>query len=79
MLFCTLSTTSIFPACQFGQRYFFFRDTGCASFSVAALTRSTVNERRYLVLDKLPPEYDSRVQGMEVDEKPVDQSPTTVF
>jgi len=31
------------------------------------------NKDSYLVLDKLPPEYDSRVQGMEVDEKPVDQ------
>ena len=25
------------------------------------------------MLDKLPPEYDSRVKGMEVDEKPQDQ------
>merc|ERR1719224_336875 len=31
------------------------------------------NKDSYLVLDKLPPAYDSRVQGMEVDEKPVDQ------
>lgn len=31
-----------------------------------------VNKDSYLVLDKLPPEYDSRVQAMEVDEKPTD-------
>merc|ERR1719247_1305104 len=31
------------------------------------------NKDSYLVLDKLPPEYDSRVKGMEVDEKPQDQ------
>merc|ERR1719265_394533 len=32
-----------------------------------------VNKDSYLVLDKLPPEYDSRVQTMEVDERPTDQ------
>jgi 26S proteasome regulatory subunit T5 len=32
-----------------------------------------VNKDSYLVLDKLPPEYDSRVQAMEVDERPTDQ------
>jgi len=32
-----------------------------------------VNKDSYLVLDKLPPEYDSRVKAMEVDEKPTDQ------
>lgn len=31
-----------------------------------------VNKDSYLVLDKLPPEYDSRVKVMEVDEKPTD-------
>lgn len=31
-----------------------------------------VNKDSYLVLDKLPPEYDSRVQAMEVDERPTD-------
>ncbi|CAD7926985.1 unnamed protein product [Amoebophrya sp. A25] len=31
-----------------------------------------VNKDSYLVLDKLPPEYDSRVKAMEVDEKPTD-------
>lgn len=31
-----------------------------------------VNNDSYLVLDKLPPEYDSRVKAMEVDEKPTD-------
>ena len=29
-----------------------------------------VNKDTYLVLEKLPPEYDSRVKAMEVDEKP---------
>eukprot|EP00915_Cephaloidophora_sp_WS-2016_P009244 GHVH01013103.1.p1 GENE.GHVH01013103.1~~GHVH01013103.1.p1 ORF type:complete len:479 (+),score=75.43 GHVH01013103.1:90-1439(+) len=29
-----------------------------------------VNKDSYLVLDKLPPEYDSRVQAMEIDERP---------
>merc|ERR1712166_1227163 len=32
-----------------------------------------VNKDSYLILDKLPPEYDSRVQAMEVDERPTDQ------
>eukprot|EP00917_Polyrhabdina_sp_WS-2016_P028117 GHVP01059990.1.p1 GENE.GHVP01059990.1~~GHVP01059990.1.p1 ORF type:complete len:360 (-),score=64.68 GHVP01059990.1:683-1762(-) len=32
-----------------------------------------VNKDSYLVLDKLPPEYDSRVKAMEVDEKPQEQ------
>eukprot|EP00918_Siedleckia_nematoides_P012242 GHVU01026812.1.p1 GENE.GHVU01026812.1~~GHVU01026812.1.p1 ORF type:complete len:253 (+),score=51.42 GHVU01026812.1:277-1035(+) len=31
-----------------------------------------VNKDTYLVLDKLPPEYDSRVKAMEVDEKPTE-------
>ncbi|CAD7955780.1 unnamed protein product [Amoebophrya sp. A120] len=31
-----------------------------------------VNKDSFLVLDKLPPEYDSRVTAMEVDEKPTD-------
>eukprot|EP01067_Filipodium_phascolosomae_P005762 Filipodium_phascolosomae@DN3863_c0_g1_i1.p1 len=31
-----------------------------------------VNKDSYLVLDKLPPEYDSRVKAMEVDEKPTE-------
>jgi len=32
-----------------------------------------VNKDSYLVLDKLPPEYDNRVKAMEVDERPTDQ------
>merc|ERR1712166_1331263 len=32
-----------------------------------------VNRDSYLVLDKLPPEYDTRVKAMEVDERPTDQ------
>ncbi|CAO1617265.1 unnamed protein product [Jaminaea pallidilutea] len=32
-----------------------------------------VNKDSYLVLDKLPAEYDSRVKAMEVDEKPTEQ------
>merc|ERR1740117_2486297 len=32
-----------------------------------------VNKDSYLVLDKLPAEYDSRVKAMEVDERPDDQ------
>merc|ERR1740117_2900669 len=32
-----------------------------------------VNKDSYLVLDKLPPEYDTRVKAMEVDERPTDQ------
>eukprot|EP00461_Guttulinopsis_vulgaris_P001009 UN01009 len=31
-----------------------------------------VNKDTYLILDTLPPEYDSRVKTMEVDEKPTD-------
>lgn len=31
-----------------------------------------VNKDSYLLLEKLPPEYDSRVRAMEVDEKPTD-------
>lgn len=31
-----------------------------------------VNKDSYLVLDKLPPEYDPRVKAMEVDERPVE-------
>merc|ERR1712136_476234 len=32
-----------------------------------------VNKDSYLVLEKLPTEYDSRVKAMEVDERPTDQ------
>merc|ERR1712073_145099 len=32
-----------------------------------------VNKDSYLVLDKLPAEYDSRVKAMEVDERPTDR------
>ena len=32
-----------------------------------------VNKDSYLVLDKLPAEYDARVKAMEVDERPTDQ------
>ena len=32
-----------------------------------------VNKYSYLVLDKLPSEYDSRVKAMEIDERPTDQ------
>lgn len=32
-----------------------------------------VNKDSYLVLEKLPPEYDARVKAMELDEKPTDQ------
>ncbi len=31
-----------------------------------------VNKDSYLVLEKLPAEYDSRVKAMELDEKPTD-------
>lgn len=31
-----------------------------------------VNKDSYILLEKLPPEYDSRVRAMEVDEKPTD-------
>lgn len=31
-----------------------------------------VNKDSFLVLEKLPAEYDSRVKGFEVDEKPTD-------
>lgn len=31
-----------------------------------------VNKDSYLILDELPPEYDSRVKAMEVDEKPTE-------
>lgn len=31
-----------------------------------------VNKDSYLILDTLPPEYDSRVKAMEVDEKPTE-------
>lgn len=32
-----------------------------------------VNKDSYLILDKLPSEYDSRVKAMEIDERPTDQ------
>lgn len=32
-----------------------------------------VNKDSYIILDKLPPEYDSRVKAMEVDERPQEQ------
>uniref|UniRef100_A0A0G4I3Y7 AAA+ ATPase domain-containing protein n=1 Tax=Chromera velia CCMP2878 TaxID=1169474 RepID=A0A0G4I3Y7_9ALVE len=32
-----------------------------------------VNKDTFLVLDKLPPEYDNRVKAMEVDEKPTEE------
>lgn len=32
-----------------------------------------VNKDSYLILDTLPPEYDSRVKAMEVDEKPTEE------
>lgn len=32
-----------------------------------------VNKDSYLILDKLPPEYDSRVKAMEVDERPQEE------
>jgi 26S proteasome regulatory subunit T5 len=32
-----------------------------------------VNKDSYLILDTLPPEYDSRVKAMELDERPTDQ------
>lgn len=31
-----------------------------------------VNKDSYLILETLPPEYDSRVKAMEVDEKPTE-------
>jgi 26S proteasome regulatory subunit T5 len=31
-----------------------------------------VNKDSYLILEKLPPEYDSRVKAMEVDERPTE-------
>jgi 26S proteasome regulatory subunit T5 len=32
-----------------------------------------VNKDSFLILDKLPPEYDARVKAMEVDEKPTEE------
>ena len=32
-----------------------------------------MNKDSFLVLDKLPPEYDSRVKAMEIDEKPTEE------
>lgn len=32
-----------------------------------------VNKDSYLVLDKLPAEYDARVKAMEVDERPTEE------
>merc|ERR1712226_168292 len=32
-----------------------------------------VNKDSYLILEKLPPEYDSRVKAMEIDERPTEQ------
>ncbi len=32
-----------------------------------------VNKESFVVYDKLPPEYDSRVKAMEVDERPTEQ------
>ena len=32
-----------------------------------------VNKESFVVYDKLPPEYDSRVKAMEIDERPTEQ------
>ena len=32
-----------------------------------------VNKDTFVILDKLPAEYDSRVKAMEIDEKPTDE------
>ena len=32
-----------------------------------------MNKDSYLILEKLPTEYDSRVKAMEVDERPTEQ------
>jgi 26S proteasome regulatory subunit T5 len=32
-----------------------------------------VNKESYVVYEKLPPEYDSRVKAMEVDERPTEE------
>jgi len=32
-----------------------------------------VNKDSYLILEKLPAEYDSRVKAMEIDEKPTEE------
>jgi len=32
-----------------------------------------VNKESFIVYDKLPAEYDSRVKAMEVDERPVEE------
>ena len=32
-----------------------------------------VNKDSFIILDKLPAEYDSRVKAMEIDEKPTDE------
>jgi len=32
-----------------------------------------VNKDSFVILDKLPAEYDSRVKAMEIDEKPTDE------
>jgi 26S proteasome regulatory subunit T5 len=32
-----------------------------------------VNKDTFIILDKLPTEYDSRVQAMQLDEKPTDE------
>eukprot|EP01121_Diplochlamys_sp_Union-15-3_P000285 TRINITY_DN10270_c0_g2_i1.p1 TRINITY_DN10270_c0_g2~~TRINITY_DN10270_c0_g2_i1.p1 ORF type:complete len:437 (-),score=118.19 TRINITY_DN10270_c0_g2_i1:36-1346(-) len=37
-----------------------------------------VNKDSYLILDTLPPEYDSRVKAMEIDERPSEQFSTDI-
>jgi 26S proteasome regulatory subunit T5 len=32
-----------------------------------------VNKESFIVYEKLPPEYDSRVKAMEIDERPVEE------
>jgi 26S proteasome regulatory subunit T5 len=32
-----------------------------------------VNRESFIVYEKLPPEYDSRVKAMEIDERPVEE------
>lgn len=44
----------------------------CA-FSIIAFQLQGVNKDSYLILEKLPTEYDSRVKAMELDERPTEQ------
>lgn len=43
------------------------------AYPICLVLQVGVNKDSYLVLDKLPAEYDARVKAMEVDERPTEE------